>query len=132
MPYKKPVTEEQRKKQREAAQRWREANRDTIRKKSREWQKKYREKNREKINTYFREYYKKNREKQIARATSWNKRNPDKIKAYRNTDSRKEYLRKWKEANPEKVLIYQDKCLERKRKLKAVQEHHEKRRPSSP
>ena len=111
MPYVNPLTPEQKEKQRIANKKWQENNPGRYKASMKKAQKKYQAKNREKINAYYREYYKDEikREKQIARALSWNKLNPDKIKQYRNTDLRKEYMIKWRKANREKILIYQDR-----------------------
>jgi len=119
MPYKNPKTKEQKKKQIEANKKWQASvDKDKLREMRREWQKKWREKNRDKVNAYFREYYKQNSKKQIARATLWNKNNTDKIKKYRDNDSRKEYLKKWKLANPEKIQRYKEKNKNKKRRFR--------------
>jgi len=119
------MTPEQRVRHNESCRRWRERNKQFVAKQNKKWQTAYRKKNRAKVNAYFREYYKKNSKKAIAWSTAWNKRNPEKLRKYRNTPARKEYDKKWKAANPEKVLGYQDKHRDKRRALREAQALHE-------
>jgi hypothetical protein len=67
----------------------------------------------DKRKAYERAYRKRNREKITKRTIAWQKANPDKVKAYKQTPEHKAYrntyAKAWRKANPEKVKAAQHK-----------------------
>ena len=124
--------EEAKRRKRERAREWKQANPEKVREHKRKWQ----EKNREKVREHKRKWREKNREKlqEQKQANREKEREQERKRRQANPEKERERKRKWRQANPEKVREQQRKRRqahpekERERQRKKRQAHPEKLR----